>query len=62
MDNGWLADYRIIALAVNDPEAYKQANLLASGTELKGRKGNNQHSISAWAGLRARDGWRDSGW
>ena len=36
--NGWLADYRIIALAVNDPEAYKQANLLAQGTELKGRK------------------------
>ena len=36
--NGWLADYRIIALAVNDPEAYNQANLLASGTELKGRK------------------------
>lgn len=38
VDNGWLADYRIIALAVNDPEAYNQANLLASGTELKGRK------------------------
>ena len=36
--DGWLADYRIIALAVNDPEAYNQANLLASGTELKGRK------------------------
>ena len=36
--NGWLADYRIIALAVNDPEAYNQANLLALGTELKGRK------------------------
>ena len=36
--NGWLADYRIIALAVNDTEAYNQANLLALGTELKGRK------------------------
>ena len=36
--NGWLADYRIIALAVNDVEAYNQANLLASGTELTGRK------------------------
>ena len=36
--NGWLADYRIIALGVNDPEAYNQANLLASGTELTGRK------------------------
>ena len=38
VQNGWLADYRIIALAVNDPEAYKQANLLASGTELTGRR------------------------
>ncbi len=36
--NGWLADYRIIALGVNDPEAYNQANLLASGSELKGRQ------------------------
>ena len=36
--NGWLADYRIIALAVNNSEAYKQANLLASATELQGRK------------------------
>ena len=36
--NGWLADYRIIALGVNDPEAYKQANLLASETGLKGKK------------------------
>ena len=36
--NGWLADYRIIALAVNDQEAYDQANLLASGTELTGRR------------------------
>ncbi len=36
--NGWLSDYRIIALGVNDPEAYRQANLLASETELRGRK------------------------
>ena len=36
--NGWLADYRIIALAVNDQEAYDQANILAEGTELTGRK------------------------
>ncbi len=27
--NGWLADYRIIALGINDPEAYEQANQLA---------------------------------
>ena len=36
--NGWLADYRIIALGVNDPEAYRQANLLASNTKSKGRR------------------------
>ena len=36
--NGWLSDYRIIALGVNDPEAYRQANLLALDSDLKGRK------------------------
>ena len=36
--NGWLADYRIIALGINDPDAYYQANLLASGSEIKGRQ------------------------
>ena len=35
--NGWLADYRIIALAVNDPDAYAMANELASATQSKGR-------------------------
>ena len=38
VDNRWLSDYRIIALGVNDPEAYEQANLLASQSELTGRK------------------------
>ena len=36
--NGWLSDYRIIALGVNDPEAFKQANLLATNTKSKGRR------------------------
>ena len=36
--NGWLADYRIIAMGVNDAEAYAAANELASATEQKGRK------------------------
>ncbi len=36
--NGWLADYRIIALAVNNKEAFDQANLLALNTESKGRQ------------------------
>ena len=36
--NGWLSDYRIIALGVNDPEAFKQANLLAANTKSKGRR------------------------
>ena len=38
VQNGWLSDYRIIALGVNDPEAYRQANRLARETESKGRK------------------------
>ncbi len=29
VDNGWLADYRIIALGINDPDAYAAANRLA---------------------------------
>ena len=37
VQNGWLSDYRIIALGVNDPKAYEQANQLASGTELNRR-------------------------
>ena len=36
--NGWLSDYRIIALGVNDPEAFRQANLLAANTQSRGRR------------------------
>ncbi len=36
--NGWLADYRIIAVALNDPDAYGVANELAAITESKGRQ------------------------
>lgn len=36
--NGWLSDYRIIALGVNDPEAFRQANKLAANTKSKGRR------------------------
>ena len=35
--NGWLADYRIIALGVNDPDAFAAANALANTTAQKGR-------------------------
>ncbi len=38
VNNRWLSDYRIIALGVNDPEAFKQANLLATNTKSKGRR------------------------
>ena len=37
VNNGWLADYRIIAVALNDPGAYDIANELATITESKGR-------------------------
>ena len=36
--NGWLSDYRIIAIGVNDDEAYKEANRLAQNTKSKGRR------------------------
>ena len=35
--NRWLADYRIIAVGLNDPGAYQIANQLATATESKGR-------------------------
>ena len=37
VDNGWLADYRIIALGVNDPHAYAAANELARKTPQQGK-------------------------
>ena len=38
VNNNWLSDYRIIALGVNDPDAYEQANKLARETESKGKQ------------------------
>ena len=38
VNNGWLSDYRIIAIGVNDPESYRAANLLAKNTQSKGRQ------------------------
>ena len=35
--NGWLSDYRIIALAINDPAAYAEAKSLAQNTKSKGK-------------------------
>ena len=37
VENEWLSDYRIIAVAVNDLDAYNTANELAANTESKGR-------------------------
>ncbi len=34
--NRWLSDYRIIAMGINDPEAFKTANILAKNTKSKG--------------------------
>ena len=36
--NRWLSDYRIIALGINDSNAYQAANLLAANTKSKGRR------------------------
>ena len=35
--NRWLSDYRIIAMGINDPEAYETANELAKATKSTGR-------------------------
>ena len=34
--NRWLSDYRIIAMGINDPEAFETANVLAKKTKSKG--------------------------
>ena len=36
--NGWLADYRIIAVGVNGPDAYHIANTLAGENKGKGKQ------------------------
>ena len=46
VNNGWLADYRIIAVGINDPDAYAVANRLAQSTESTGRKGQNRLTTS----------------
>ena len=38
VNNGWLADYRIIAVAINDKDIYDTANTLARETASKGRR------------------------
>ncbi len=35
--NRWLSDYRIIAMGINDPDAFETANILAKNTMSKGR-------------------------
>ena len=35
--NRWLSDYRIIAMGINDPEAFRTANELAKATDSTGR-------------------------
>ncbi len=37
VNNGWLADYRIIAVGINGPDAYEVANKLAGDTKSKGK-------------------------
>ena len=38
VDNGWLADYRIIAIGINDRDAYEQANRLARDADMSSRR------------------------
>lgn len=45
VENGWLSDYRIIALGVNDRDAYEAANALAKMTKSKGRRALTAHDF-----------------
>ena len=42
VDNGWLTDYRIIGIGVNDDDAYRTANELAAGS---GKKLSTAHFL-----------------
>ncbi len=47
--NGWLSDYRIIALGINDREAFGQANLLAHNTKSKKQSLTTAHYLRGLA-------------
>ena len=49
VNNRWLSDYRIIALGINDRDAYEAANNLAANTKSKGK--NNLTVASYLRGL-----------
>lgn len=45
VENGWLADYRIIAIGINDQRAYDKANELANETDTKSRRPLTSHDF-----------------
>lgn len=45
VENGWLADYRIIAIGINDQKAYDKANELANETNTKSRRPLTSHDF-----------------
>ena len=45
VENGWLADYRIIAIGINDQKAYDKANELANETDTKSRRPLTSHDF-----------------
>ena len=56
--NRWLSDYRIIALAINDTDAYLEASALARKTKSKGRSPVDNNELFAWPRLCPGHGWR----
>ena len=59
--NRWLSDYRIIAMGINDPDAFKTANELAKKTKSKGLGKLTTTDYLRGPGVLSDDGWRHPG-
>ena len=61
VENEWLADYRIIAVAVNQPDAYRCGqSRWRVRPRARGRNGSDVHPLPARPGLRPGHGRRDA--
>ena len=58
VQNGWLSDYRIIAIGVNDDEAYKEAKPIGAEHQEQGTPPAHHRRLPARLGFRAGNGRR----
>ena len=59
--NRWLSDYRIIALGINDPDAFETANAPSKEHQEQGARQAHDHRLHEWFGVRPHNGWWNAG-